>query len=256
MSIKPFLVIFIASGLILFNACDDLGLDPEVGIADCLTDEDKQNYQQFIANEKQARELLNTHGMDPDDVPSEEKETLKQQVLDNIEEHNDLRKGFECQYWGEDVDFLDMIATNDEDIDEDFLDPVTFKSLFHVNSADVLTAMSQEDWIGQNVYVFPGISRIPWEGASQANKEEALSRINEAYNALRQSKGVDDEVELFDPVNDYLYPHASFHQVFLVQYQAVLNNPDNVAAKGLVAEMTDVEQVILDKLIDRAPDDL
>jgi len=256
MRVKYLTLAAILGSSIFFSACDDLGIDPEVGIADCLTEEDRTNYSLFVANEKAAVSLLEEHGMVPGDVPSSERDELKDVILENIDEHNTLRKGFDCQYWGEDVDFLDLIATNGTEIDPDVLNAESFKSLFKIESSEVLEALSEDDWIGQDVYVFPGISRIPWEGASQANKEEALRRINEAYNNLRQSKGLEDEVELFDPVNDYLYPHASFHQVFMVQYQSVLNDPNNVNAKGIVTSMTSVEEAIMEKLISRSPDSL
>lgn len=246
----------IAGSSFLFSACDDLGIDPEVGIADCLTEDDRSNYSLFVANEKAAVTLLEENGMVPGDVPSAEREALRDVILANIDEHNILRKGFDCQYWGEDVDFLDLIATNGTEIDPDVLNAESFKSLFKIESSEVLEALSEDDWVGQDVYVFPGISRIPWNGASQANKEEALRRINEAFNKLRESKGLEDEVELFDPVNDYLYPHASFHQVFLVEYQSVLNDPNDVNSKGIVSLMAPVEEAIMEKLISRSPDSL
>lgn len=256
MSIKHYSILLILFSFLFVTACDELGIDPEVSIADCLTEEDRGNYKMFVANEKSAVSLLEENSMDPKAVPTEEREALKNVLLDNIEEHNTLRKGFDCQYWGEDVDFLEILATSGTSSDQEILDPEAFKSLFQVTSPDVLELLSSNEWVGQQVYVFPGISRIPWEGATQSNKEDALRRINDAYNNLRTEMGLEGDVELYDPVNDYLYPHASFHQAFLVQYQSILNNPDDVKAKGLLQEMTSVEEAVIEKIIMRSPDEI
>ncbi|MBI3142861.1 MAG: hypothetical protein HYZ16_08540 [Bacteroidetes bacterium] len=239
---------------LLFTACDQLGLNPDLQGTDCLDQADKDNYANLIANEKGVSATLTQYGFNVDNVPEAERQTLSDDLKNLNDQHDTYRHGFDCQYWGEDNDFLNFISLENEDIDPDFLDPAVFKSKFMVTDDDVLASIGQSDWTGKEVYVFPGISRIPWEDASQAAKEDAIERINGAYNKIRSDAGFTDETELFDPVLDYIFPHATYHQVYVSNFASLLSNMDNTGLRDLVAKMESVEHNIITKFIDRAPD--
>lgn len=254
---KKVSLLLLVSSFLIFSGCDDLGVDPDVSIADCLTQGDVNHYEMFIANEKEVGVILLSHGLNPTDVSADDRQAVYDELTALNDTHDDLRRGFECQYWGEDNSFLDDLgAENGAAADPDFLDPAVFKSIFKVESENVLTKLSQEDWVGKDVYVFPGISRVPWEGSSQTNKEEAINRINIAYNEVREKLGLVEDVQLFDPVTDYLYPHATFHQQFVTAYTKALIAPDDQEKKDLVEEMLSVEERVIEKIIERAPDSI
>lgn len=240
--------------LIIFSACDDLGVDPDITVADCLTQGDVDHYANFISNEKEVSSLLKTEGLDPANIEAEKRQSLHDQLVVLNNEHDELRTGFECQYWGEDNSFLDFLGGDDTEAAAEFLDPVAFKEQFKITSENVLVSLSQSDWAGKDVYIFPGISRVPWEGSSQASKEQAIERINQAYNDVRVEQGLPGDVQLFDPVEDYLFPHATFHQQFVTAYATSLISPDNQDQHDLVSEMLPVEDMVIEKFIVRAPD--
>lgn len=245
------------SGIILFSACDQLGIDPNVNVDDCLTQKDRDNYKNLIANEMATTAIIELYEGDPELVPETERQSVYDELTSLNTLHDEYRTKFECQYWGEDNDILVGISEESKDqVDVSFLDPALYKGLFKVDANNVLTAINQEDWIGKEVYVFPGISRIPWENASQASKEKALEKINVAYNDVRTELGETGSKELFDPINDYVFPHATYHQVFVSQFAGAIINQNNEPLKQLVADMKTVEMNVITKFIKRAPAEL
>jgi hypothetical protein len=253
---KRFFAPIIATAVLLVS-CDQLGVDPNVNVDDCLTESDRDNYASLIANEKEGSTIMAGFNYDPELVPESERQNTYDNLTDLNGPHDEYRKNFECQYWGEDNKILTGISEESKDqVDATFLDPAAYKALFKVTSPEVLATINQEDWVGKDVYIFPGISRIPWEGASQTNKERAIERINEAYNEILIDLGEEGNKELFDPINDYIFPHATFHQVFVSRFASAVISPDNLPAIELVQEMAELEKNVVEKFINRAPDSI
>lgn len=236
------------------TACDQLGLDPKTSLSSCLTDKDKENYANLIANEKDGGAKIGGYAYTPSNVPEENIQALADDLNALNTKHDTYRQGFECQYWGQDNGFFNNLSSSGVDVDPDFLDPAKYKAKFKISSADVLSTLGQQSWQGKNVYVFPGISRIPWENASENSKEEAIKRINTTYNEIRKELGYDNAVDLFDPVNDYIYPHATYHQVYISNFVKAVVNPDNSDLQNLVDAMNPVEENVVNLFINRAPD--
>jgi hypothetical protein len=253
---KRFFAPIIATAMLLVS-CDQLGVDPNVDINDCLTNSDRENYANLISNEKEGSIVLAGYNFDPELVPESERQSTRDKLSDLNELHDKYRKNFDCQYWGEDNKILTGISEESKDqIDATFLNPEAYKALFRITSPKILAALNQENWQGKDVYVFPGISRIPWEDASQKNKERAIERINEAYNEILIDLGEEGNKQLFDPINDYIFPHATFHQVFVSRFASAVISPNNLPAIELVQEMAKLEKNVVEKLINRAPDSI
>ncbi|MFY0673179.1 MAG: hypothetical protein JXQ87_07230 [Bacteroidia bacterium] len=251
---KRFFVPIIAFGLLSIG-CDQLGIDPNVNVDDCLTESDVENYAKLVKNEKDGGTIMAGYEFDPELVPESERQTVYDDLTALNGPHDTYRKNFECQYWGEDTKILTGISEESKDqIDATFLNPSSYKQLFKIESSAILEAINQEDWDGKDVYIFPGISRIPWEGASQANKEKAIKRINDAYNDILVDLGEEGNKELFDPINDYVFPHATFHQVFVSQFASAVISPNNLPKIELVQDMATLEKNVVEKFINRAPD--
>lgn len=253
---QRFIIPFFAAFL-LFVSCDQLGIDPNLNVDDCLTDSDRDNYANLIANEKQGSTIMAGYDFDPELVPESERQNVYDELTALNGPHDEYRKNFECQYWGEDNKILTGISEESKDqVDASFLNPSTYKALFKIESEAILETINQDDWKGKDVYIFPGISRIPWEGASQTNKERAIERINEAYNKILIDLGEEGNKQLFDPINDYIFPHATFHQVFVSRFASAVISPDNLPAIELVQEMAELEKNVVEKFINRAPESI
>lgn len=233
--------------------CEEIGVSPELDITDCLTKKDTLNYKNLISNEKTTATILIQNDFDPANVDEAERDALASQLEQLNADHDTYRQAFECRYWSFDDRYLDQISLAPGGIeDEVFLDPEQFKSTFAIEDQEVLQALSQEEWEGLNVFIFPGVSRIPWEGSSEANRTRAMEAINKIHKEMREAQGMDNS-QLFDPSKDYLFPHATYHQVYLSQFINALSTGEK---SDLMLKMENSERAIAEKFILRAPDEL
>lgn len=235
--------------------CDGINIDPSVDFSDCVTAADSQNYEDFIRTEKEHSQVLLNMTYNPANLNAGER-IDKAAFLDSVnDEHDIFRKGFSCRYWSTDDPYwLAVTADSNSALDMNLLDPVQYRAMFRVDDPEILEALNQSQWNDFEVYLFPGVSRVPWSGATDQDRMEALERINQAYENQRQHLGLDPAEPLFDVGATYLYPHASFHQVFVRNMSYLMSDTTQMQLTPLLNKMRVYEEEIVDRLITRAPD--
>lgn len=211
---KYFLLICTIS--IVFFGCDDLEVDPQIDISNCNANQiDKDNYALLIANEKLVNQQLDSFQYDPKSIETNNIDSFVNTFSNYNVAHENYRNGFICEYWGTNNSFLDALFSIDGNAKDLFiLEPENYKKLFKISSSNVKKAINQEDWIKEDVYVFPGISRVPWEDSSPEATIKVIDKINTQYNNMRVLAGLEGNVQLFKST-DHLFPHATFHQVYV-----------------------------------------
>ena len=239
---------------ILFWGCDDLEVDPQIDVSNCTAGQkDKDNYALLMANEKQISAQIDLLDFDPNNVEPSKKDSLLSVFSDLNINHETYRKGFSCQYWGTNSDFLNALFSIDATKKDLFmLEPENYKALFKITSNSVKKAINQEDWIKEDVYIFPGISRVPWEDSSPEATIKVIDKINTQYNNMRVLAGLEGNVQLFKST-DHLFPHATFHQVYVDVFISNLKNNSNLE---LHQEMTKTQIEISKRFIMRAPNSI
>ena len=248
-------IVYFLGAMLLLAACDDINVNPSVKLLDCFTKEDSTNYELFIGNEKLTANKMGEYGYDPSTVNPDEHQALREELRSHNSFHDSLRKVFDCKSWSSEDDFIaEIVIGPAAEVDMEILDPQQYKALFKIDES-MLTTLNQQDWAGREIYIFPGVSRIPWTGATESDRLETIDRINQAFRDIQAQYGV-EQTDLFN-TSDYIYPHASFHQLFTAHFiEAVGEDPDVNTHGQIVTDMHDIEEAIYSKFISRAPNKL